>query len=65
MEDHPGRGSKSMVKDLGFDVRKVIASNRDPVKACLDYFEFRDVDLIVSVGSLKRRSDAMAWKDGR
>jgi len=43
----PKGSSKSAVGQLGIDVRKVIASSKDPVKACLGFLEKHPEDLIV------------------
>jgi hypothetical protein len=38
---------KNAVGKLGIDVHKVIASSKDPVKACLDFLQKHPADLIV------------------
>ena len=43
----PKGSPKSAVGQLGIDVDKVIASSKDPVKACLSFLERHPVDLIV------------------
>ena len=43
----PMGSSKSVVGKLGIKVKKVIASSKDPVKACLDFLEKHPEDLVV------------------
>src|SRR4051794_20115884 len=40
-------GAKGAVVTLGIDVRKITASSRDPVKACLGFLDRPPADLIV------------------
>jgi hypothetical protein len=43
----PMGSSKSVVGKLGITVKKVIASNKDPVKACLGFLQKHPEDLVV------------------
>src|SRR5215475_6122146 len=43
----PKGSSRSAVGQLGIDVEKVVASSKDPVKACLRFLERHPGDLIV------------------
>jgi len=43
----PAESEKSEVAKLGFDVRKVCATSRDPITTCLDFLSFYNVDLVV------------------
>jgi nucleotide-binding universal stress UspA family protein len=55
----PKGSPSSAVGQLGIDVRKVIASSKDPVKSCLAYLEEHPADLIVlAVGHHEGR---MRW----
>jgi len=50
---------RSEVANLGFNVRKVCATNRDPVSTCLDFLSFYNVDLVVLAA---RQHDSMvSW----
>ncbi len=55
----PEGSKKSDVVELGLDITKVIASSDDPVKACLNYLDDRQVDLIVL--SVHQREGMMRW----
>ncbi|MDX1927286.1 MAG: universal stress protein, partial [Pirellulaceae bacterium] len=55
----PEGSSRDEVEKLGITVNKLIASSADPVKACIDYFEVHDVDLIVL--SVHQRDGVMRW----
>jgi nucleotide-binding universal stress UspA family protein len=55
----PEGSPREAVSQLGIDVRKVIASNKDPVKSCLSFLEGHPADLIVlAVGHHEGR---MRW----
>ena len=43
----PKGSSKDAVLELGIDVRKIIASSPNPVRACLDFLGKHSADLIV------------------
>jgi nucleotide-binding universal stress UspA family protein len=55
----PKGSSDEDVHDLGLSVSKVISPNRDPVRACLEFFEVNEVDLIVL--SVHQRDGLMRW----
>ena len=55
----PEGSGRTEVDELNLRVSKVIASSQDPVKACIDYFEVNDVDLIVL--SVHQRQGMMRW----
>ena len=55
----PKGSSKSAVEELGIDVRKVVASSSNPVKACLGYLEKHPADLIVL--AIHPREGSMRW----
>jgi nucleotide-binding universal stress UspA family protein len=55
----PKGSPRSAVEQLGIDVRKVIASSKDPVKACLGYLAKHPVDLIVL--AVRQREGRMRW----
>ena len=55
----PTDSSRDQVGRLGLDVTKMIASSKDPVQACLDFFDVNDVDLIVL--SVHQRDGLMRW----
>jgi nucleotide-binding universal stress UspA family protein len=55
----PKGSSDEDVRDLGLSVSKVISPNRDPVRACLEFFEVNEVDLIVL--SVHQRDGLMRW----
>jgi nucleotide-binding universal stress UspA family protein len=50
---------RSAVASLGIDIRKVIARDRDPVKASLDFLSRHPADLIVL--AVHRRDGRMRW----
>ena len=58
----PEGSGREAVEKLGVSVNKLIASCSDPVKACIDYFEIHDVDLIVL--SVHQRDGVMRWLEG-
>src|SRR4029079_11967763 len=43
----PPGSSHRVINELGINVEKVMATNKDPVKACLHYLETHSADLIV------------------
>ncbi len=54
------KGSRSSaVADLGINVRKVVESSSDPVKACLEYLSRRPADLIVL--AVRQHGQRMRW----
>jgi nucleotide-binding universal stress UspA family protein len=55
----PKGSARSAVADLGIDVRKVVASSGNPVKACLDYLDQYPADLIVL--AVHQRDGRMRW----
>ncbi len=55
----PPGSPKSAVEDLGIDVRKVMGSSNDPVKACLGFLETHPADLIVL--AVHQREGSMRW----
>jgi nucleotide-binding universal stress UspA family protein len=55
----PAGSSHRDVGKLGIEVHKVIASSNDPVKACLNFLEINDADLIVL--SVQQRDGIMRW----
>ena len=55
----PEGSEKNAVAKLDLSVSKLIASSKDPVKACTDYFEINAVDLIVL--SVHQRDGMMRW----
>ena len=58
----PEGSEKNAVAELDLSVSKLIASSKDPVKACTDYFEINAVDLIVL--SVHQRDGMMRWLGG-
>jgi len=54
----PGSPRRAVAK-LGIDVRKIIAPDKDPVKACIKYLEIHNADLIVL--SVRQREGIMKW----
>jgi nucleotide-binding universal stress UspA family protein len=57
----PKGSPKSAVGQLGISVDKVIASGKDPVKACLGFLEKHPRDLIVL--AVRQREGRMRWLD--
>jgi len=57
----PKGGPKSAVAQLGIGVEKVIASGKDPVKACLGFLEKHPGDLIVL--AVRQHEGRMLWLD--
>lgn len=57
----PKGSPKSAVGQLGIDVDKVIASSKDPVKACLGFLEKHPGDLIVL--AVRQHEGRMRWLD--
>lgn len=55
----PEGSPKNAVTKLGIDVRKIVAINKDPVKACLAYLEINNADLIVL--AVQQREGIMRW----
>lgn len=55
----PEGSSQHSVNELGIEISKIIASCNDPVRACLDFLEIHDVDLIVL--SVHQRDGMMSW----
>jgi nucleotide-binding universal stress UspA family protein len=55
----PKGSPKSAVGKLGIDVQKVIASSKDPVKACLDFLAKHPADLIVL--AVSHHAGRMRW----
>ena len=55
----PKGSSRSAVGELGINVRKVIASSDDPVKACLGFLEEHPADLIVL--AVRQHEGRMRW----
>ena len=57
----PKGSPRSAVGQLGIEVEKVIASNKDPVKACLGFLEKHPNDLIVL--AVRQQDGRMRWLD--
>jgi nucleotide-binding universal stress UspA family protein len=57
----PRRSPKSAVGQLGIEVEKVIASSKDPVRACLGFLEKHPGDLIVL--AVHQHEGHMRWLD--
>jgi len=57
----PQGSPKSAVGQLGLDVRKVVASSNNPVKACLGYLEQHPAELIVL--AVRPHDGRMRWLD--
>jgi nucleotide-binding universal stress UspA family protein len=55
----PEGSPRTAVGELGVDVCKVVASNKDPVKACLDYLTEHPADLIVL--AVRHQEGRMRW----
>jgi nucleotide-binding universal stress UspA family protein len=55
----PKGSSRTMVGQLGVEIRKVIASNKHPVKACLHYLAKHPADLIVL--AVRHHEGRMRW----
>lgn len=55
----PEGSEKNAVAKLDLSVSKLLASSKDPVKACTDYFEINTVDLIVL--SVHQGDGMMRW----
>ena len=55
----PAGSPKSAVGELGIDVRKVLATGKNPVAACLGYLERDPADLIVL--AVRQREGRMRW----
>lgn len=55
----PEGSEKNAVAKLDLSVSKLIASSKNPVKACTDYFEINAVDLVVL--SVHQRDGMMRW----
>ena len=55
----PAGSPKSAVGQLGVEIRKVIASNKHPVKACLHYLAKHPADLIVL--AVRHHEGRMRW----
>jgi nucleotide-binding universal stress UspA family protein len=55
----PPGSSHRDVGQLGIEIHKVIASSDEPVKACLNFLEINDADLIVL--SVQQREGIMRW----
>lgn len=55
----PMGSSKSVVGKLGIKVKKVIASSKDPVKACLGFLEQHPEDLVVL--AVHQREGRVRW----
>jgi nucleotide-binding universal stress UspA family protein len=55
----PAGSPRSAVARLGIDVRKVVASGRDPVRACLGYLDGHPAELIVL--AVKNEEGRMRW----
>jgi nucleotide-binding universal stress UspA family protein len=55
----PKGSPRCAVGQLGIDVNKVIASNKDPVKACLGFLEKHHADLIVL--AVRQHEGRMRW----
>jgi nucleotide-binding universal stress UspA family protein len=61
MGAHPEGESQERVGQLGIGVGKVIASSKDPVKACLGFLEKHPGDLIVL--AVRQQEGRMRWLD--
>jgi len=57
----PKGSPKSVVGQLGIDVRKVVASSKDPVKACCSFLEKYPADLIVL--AVHQHEGRMRWME--
>lgn len=57
----PAGSPRSAVAELGIGVRKVVASGRDPLRACLHYLEGHPAELIVL--AVRTREGRMGWLD--
>jgi len=55
----PPGSSHRDVGQLGIEIHKVVASSNDPVKACLNFLEINDADLIVL--AVHQREGIMRW----
>ena len=55
----PKGSPRSMVGQLGVEIRKVITSSKDPVKACLHYLAKHPADLIVL--AVRHHEGRMRW----
>jgi nucleotide-binding universal stress UspA family protein len=55
----PPNSPKHAIADLGFDVRKIVATNKDPVRACIQFLEVHNADLIVL--AIHQREGIMRW----
>ena len=55
----PKGSPKSAVGRLGIDIQKILMSNRDPVKACLNCLAKHPADLIVL--AVRHREGRMRW----
>jgi len=55
----PEGSSKAAVRQLGIEVRKVLASGKDPVRECLGYLEAHSADLIVL--AVRQHGSRMRW----
>ncbi|MFY8199161.1 MAG: universal stress protein [Pirellula staleyi] len=58
----PEGSEKNAVAELDLSVSKLVASSKDPVKACTDYFEINAVDLVVL--SVHQCDGMMRWLGG-
>jgi nucleotide-binding universal stress UspA family protein len=57
----PPNSPKDAVVKLDIDVRKIMLSDRDPVKACSGYLELHKADLIVL--AIQQKDGIMGWFD--
>ena len=55
----PPESPRNAVAKLGIDVRKIVASSKDPVRACISYLEINNADLIVL--AVRQREGIMRW----
>ena len=55
----PHGSPRNAVAKLGIDVRKIVAPSKDPVKACIEYLQIHNADLIVL--AVQQREGIMRW----
>ena len=55
----PPGSSRNAVAKLGIDIRKIVAPSNDPVKACDEYLQIHNADVIVL--AVQQREGIMSW----
>lgn len=55
----PEGSGQQAIDEVGLDISKIIATSPDPVKACLEYLDVNEADLIVL--SVHQREGLMRW----